>query len=115
MDINELTIGQAKQLAELFGSNNNTACEKHPYEVGKAYLVRTVTFIYTGRLLEVTKNELVMEDVAWIADTGRWADMLKDASKLNEVEPYPEGKVIIGRGGIMDAVEWKNDLPKSQK
>ena len=66
-----------------------------------------------GRLLRVTPTELVLEDAAWIADTGRFSDALKAAS-FNEVEPFPDGEVIIGRGAIIDAVKIK-ETSRSQK
>lgn len=75
------------------------------WNVGKNYLIRTVTHIDTGRLVEVNEQELVLEDAAWIADTGRYADVLVSC-KFSEVEPYPEGRrVIVGRGALIDAVE----------
>jgi hypothetical protein len=73
------------------------------WEIGQIYLIRTVTMIDTGKLVAVNDQELVLEDAAWIADTGRFADAIK-ASKFKEVEPFPDGRVIIGRGAIIDAV-----------
>jgi hypothetical protein len=83
------------------------------WERGKKYFIRTVTNYLTGRLVEVTGQELVIEDAAWIADTGRFADALKKA-KFSEVEPYPDGRVIIGRGSVIDACEWTRGLPREQ-
>ena len=87
--------------------------EESPYEIGKNYFVRTVTHYLTGRVLRVTQQEIVVEDAAWIADTGRFADAIKNAS-FDEVEPYPDGQVIIGRGAVIDAVQIA-ELPKAQK
>jgi len=84
-----------------------------PWNIGANYLIRTVTMIDTGRLVEVTPMELVLEDAAWVADTGRFSDALKK-SEFSEVEPFPAGRVIIGRGSIIDAVEISN-LPMKQK
>ena len=100
MNINELTIGQVKELAGMFPK----CAQDHPWVIGKAYLIRTVTMIQTGRLVAVTPQELVLEDAAWIADTGRFADALK-TGKFNEVEPFPDGQVIVGRGAVIDAVQ----------
>ena len=75
-----------------------------PWEVGSIYLIRTVTMIDTGRLVAVTDKELVLEDAAWIADTGRFSDALRSA-EFQEVEPFPDGQVIIGRGAVIDAVK----------
>lgn len=57
-----------------------------------------------GRLVAVGEHELVLEDASWIADTGRFSDALKTC-EFNEVEPFPDGRVIIGRGSVIDAVE----------
>ena len=111
--LDELTIGEAKKLASMF----QKCSHDHPWVIGKAYLIRTVTMIQTGRLVAVTQQELVLEDAAWIADTGRFADALK-TGKFNEVEPFPDGpdgQVIIGRGAVIDAVPINFDLPRSQK
>jgi hypothetical protein len=83
------------------------------WEIGKNYLIRTVTMIDTGKLVAVTQQELVLEDAAWIPDTGRFADAVAKA-EFGEVEPFPAGRVIIGRGAIVDAVQIKQ-TPKSQK
>jgi hypothetical protein len=97
--IDNLTIGAAKQLAALF---SQPAQDDSHWEIGKVYLIRTVTMIDTGRLVAVTPQELVLEDAAWIADTGRFSDAIKAAS-FNEVEPFPDGRVIVGRGAVIDA------------
>lgn len=87
--------------------------DKTVWERGKKYFIRTVTNYLTGRLVDVTEQELVIEDAAWIADTGRFADALKKAT-FKEVEPYPDGPVIVGRGSVIDACEWSGDLPREQ-
>lgn len=114
MHIEDLTIGQAKQLVALFSAHEGQS--RHPYEIGKPYLVRTVTMINCGLLKAVYEQEIVLESASWIADTGRFSDALKDISILNEVEPYP-GDVIIARGAIVDASipEWNGQLPRTKK
>lgn len=85
----------------------------HPFEIGKQYLMRTVTNYLVGKLERVTAQEFVMSESSWIADTGRFYDSLRDG-KFNEVEPII-GNVIIGRGSLVDCVEWPHRLPKEQK
>lgn len=85
----------------------------HSFEIGKAYLIRTVTMHYTGRVVVVTDSDVLLEEASWIADTGRFADSLATGS-LGEVEPYP-GKVAVCRGAMVDFCEWKHALPRSQK
>lgn len=110
MNLEEITLGQLRTLEGLLGKSE----PKHPYEVGQNYIVRTVTMIFTGKLTLVGDKEIVLEDCAWIAETARWADSLK-TGELNEVEPYPTGKVIVGRGAIIDAAIWAHELPRAQK
>ena len=111
MNIDELTIGQVKQLAAFLPAGE--AVPGHPYKIGQAYLIRTVTCYYTGCLISVLPQELVLEKAAWIPDTGRFYDALKTGA-LKEVEPIP-GLVIVGRGAVVDAIEWSTALPESQK
>lgn len=87
-----------------------------PYRIGKMYFIRTVTMNVCGRLKSVCEKELVLEDAAWVPDSGRFADALTDPDVLAEVEPFPDGQVIVGRGAIVDACipTWKH-LPRTQK
>lgn len=87
----------------------------YPYKINENYFIRTVTFHYTGKLVEVYDNELVLKNASWIPDDGRFADALKTGN-FNEVEPYPcEEDVIIGRGAIIDATIFNHVLPHVQK
>lgn len=84
------------------------------WEIGKNYFIRTVTHHYTGKLVGVTDKELILEGVAWIADDGRFAEALKTGD-FSEVEPYPDGKVILGRGALLDASVYPFELPRKVK
>ena len=74
---------------------------KEFWEIGKDYMVRTVTMIYLGVLKNFNDKELLFEDVAWIPETSRWNEFVRGA-KPNEMEPYPND-VIIGRSALLDA------------
>jgi hypothetical protein len=111
MDIDNLTLKEIKRIQSLL---NNSVESSHPYQLGKPYFIRTVTHHLTGRLLRVTDQELVLEDAAWIADDGRFADALKEGD-FNEIEPFPDGEVIVGRGSVIDATVWGHALPRKQK
>ena len=85
------------------------------FTLGQNYFVRAVTHYYTGKLVELTEHELVLEDAAWIADTGRFSDAMQ-SGEFSEVEPYPDGvKVLVMRGAVVDASEWRHALPRSRK
>ena len=116
MNIDELTLGQIKEIQAMFPATTIKQLPVNPslsWEIGEIYLIRTVTMIDTGRLVAVTEQELVLEDAAWIADTGRFSDAIEKA-EFNEVEPFPDGLAILGRGAIIDAVKIKKS-PRSQK
>lgn len=112
MNIDDLTLGQIKQVKALCGVTSQHV--EHPYVIGEAYLIRTVTHYYTGKLTWVGEHELVLDTAAWVADTGRYHEAFKSADKLVEVEPII-GPAIIGRGAVVDAVRWPNNLPTQVK
>lgn len=87
--------------------------EPLPYEVGDKVFIRCVTHYQTGRVKKIVGRFLVLEDAAWIADTGRFSDALRKA-EFDEVEPV-EGKCIINTGAIVDSFEWEGPLPRVQK
>lgn len=84
-----------------------------PFEIGANYLIRTVTMIDTGRVVAASKQWIILEAAAWIADTGRFADALKKC-QFNEVEPFPSGRVVLNATAIIDAVKISS-VPTSQK
>ena len=110
MDINELTIGDVKKLNALIGNKTDDG----PYQTGTQYFIRTVTHYFTGRCVAVYPGEIVLEDVAWIADTGRYSVALKTGD-FSEVEPYPDTQVIINRGAVVDASVFPHTLPSKVK
>ena len=110
ININDLTLGQIKELQLIA---NNQQSSSHPFKIGEAYLIRTVTFIALGKLEWVGEHELVLSSASWVADTDRFYNALKEG-KLKEVEPFIND-VIVGRGSIIDATIWQNKLPREQK
>lgn len=83
------------------------------FELQKNYIIRTVTHTYTGKVVEITDIELKLNTCAWIADSGRWMNAIKEGT-LNEVEPMGDG-VIVERLAIVDATPWVHELPTEQK
>ena len=86
-----------------------------PWQLGKCYLIRTVTMYQVGRLIGIYPLELELADASWIPDMGRFHDALKKGKDVfREVEPFVE-PAIIGRGAISDATVWPFALPADQK
>lgn len=125
-DIKELTLDQVKQVVStyghLFAQAAAPSCASQPacrpagstlLKVGQAYLIRTVTLHYTGRITAISESEVELEDAAWIADTGVFSTCLK-TGELGEVEPFV-GKVLVSRAAMVDATCWPHALPRTQK
>ncbi len=76
-----------------------------PWVIGKSYHIETVTKYFTGILLMVTDQELLIGEASWVCDTGRFNEYISGKNP-NENEPYcRDTPIIIGRGSIVDAVE----------
>ncbi len=112
-NIDDLTLGQIKEISSLVPQvkqGGNDECCPYLGLLNKKIFIRTVTFYYTGILREIFNDTLILEDVSWIPDTGRFSEALK-TGKLDEVEPFSEKEIRIGRGGIMDVSEFQFELP----
>lgn len=112
MNIDEMTYGELKQIAAMFATKQADCT--HPL-LGKNAIVRTVTMIFTGKLVEVTPTDLVLVDCSWIPCTDRYMNFVAEGS-VQECEPYPDGlPVYINRGALLDVCELKKSLPRSPK
>jgi hypothetical protein len=116
MNINELTIGQAKELANLL--NNKTESNKsHPFEIGKNYFIRTVTMAHVGKLEAVYDDILVLSNASWVADCGRLSEAMKsglESVDASELEPFVNN-ILVGRGALIDMTVYNFPLPSKQK
>lgn len=83
-----------------------------PFKVGSAYFIRTVTYFATGRVKAIVGSFLVLEDAAWVADTGRFREAIMKGI-LNEVEPV-EVDMFVNINSITDAFSWSHALPREQ-
>ena len=88
--------------------------ETYPYIIGEKYYFEQVTKYFTGRLIGLTEKEFILDQCAWIADTGRYAGAMANGS-FTEVEPFPDGIVFISRGANVIVRPWGLILPRGQK
>ena len=103
MNLNDLTLGQIKDLQNMFTKPTQQG-EDCPFEIREKYLIRTVTFTLTGIIKSKTSQFLVLSEADWIADTGRFSVSLENQDNFNEVEPF-KNDAIVSKGSIVDATK----------
>jgi hypothetical protein len=115
LKIEELTVKQVREIAAAAGCCAPKADAKVPlpFGVGDKILIRTVTMIDVGRVRAIGRDFIVLEDGGWVADTGRFSEMLA-TGKLNEFERAPSW-FLVGRGSICDLYPWDHPLPSTTK
>ena len=111
MNIDDLTLGQLREFSQQW--KQFSAAPSDFWQIGKPYLIRTVTMIDTGTLVSVGEHEIILRDASWIADTGRFSAAL-ESCEYNEVEPFPDGLIAVGRSAIIEAVQIAK-VPRSVK
>lgn len=90
---------------------------KCPFEVGKSYLICTVTLYYVGRIVEADLGWVRLEDASWVHWTGRLSTLLERQSFTHQdlaqrkprVEPC--GEVILSLASVISAYPWTGSLP----
>jgi len=102
-NLDNLTYGQIKELKNLI-HGHTTISSDHPFEIGKKYLIRTVTFTLAGRVTEKYQNFLVINNAVWIADTGIFSKAVIDKNTWREVEDFKE-EVFVNKMAIVDATK----------
>jgi hypothetical protein len=80
--------------------------------IGEKFFFRTVTYHLTGRVKKIIGSIIELENAAWIADSGRFMQAIKEGT-LNEVEPV--GRAYINVNSLTDFFPWKHPLPEKQK
>ncbi len=124
-DISGLPIGEIQKLVNDLHAAKSELPPIKPaksgewlWRVGAVYLIRTVSYHYTGEFVGFNgpnNSEVVLKDAAWIADTGRFMQAVQDGT-LSEVEPYPVNALVaVNRAAIADYCEVKWPTPRSQK
>lgn len=116
MNIEDLTIKQARELANLFGGKAESN-KAHPFKIGENYLIRTVTMALVGKLEQVFDSEFVLSGASWVACIGRFSDAMKSGLEPiseSEIEPFVND-AIVGRGALIDMSVYNFPLPKSKK
>ena len=95
----------------LDGEDSGPSCSG-PFEIGKAYLIRTVTYHQIGIVKDIQGDFLVLKDASWIADSGRFSECISKGI-FSEVEYV--GPMILNKTAIVDAFPWENKVPRETK
>lgn len=82
--------------------------------IGNNYFIRTVTHYQVGLYVGTIDGFAILDNSAWVADTGRWSECLK-SGKLNEVEWIPNCRTRVNLGSVVDIYDWPNKLPTETK
>ena len=84
--------------------------------VGDNYFIRCLTYHSTGRFVGTQQvgghTLLLLEDAAWVADSGRFSAAILTGS-LSEVEPVDT--MAINLANVVDIFPWEHDLPRDVK
>lgn len=116
MDINKLTIGEAREIAALVGAASKSPeaeAADIPFHAGESILIRTVTMTLLGRVRTIGADFIVLDDGGWVADTGRFSEALLRGD-VGEYEKAPSW-IVVGRGSIVDIYPWSHELPRETK
>lgn len=105
------TVGEIVAQA-LLGDKTETPSSIAP-GVGASVLIRTVTNYHTGRIIAIDDRWIVLEDAAWVGNTGRFSTAL-NSGELTEVEPFVNN-AWVAVGAVVDMTIWTHDLPRSVK
>jgi hypothetical protein len=83
-------------------------------EVGKAYLFMTMTFYWTGKLVDVKPADLTITDAAQVFDLGELENAI-NTGDVNICQAVPKGvNVTLSRNGTT-VVEWPKPLIRKSK
>ena len=94
-------------------TSKKTASKKiDPFAIGSKLLIRTVTMIQLGRIIDVGPDYILFEVGGWVADTKRFGLETLTKGELNEFEKSPGPWFGVGRGVIVDFWPWNHALPK---
>jgi hypothetical protein len=105
----ELSLKDLKELIETQSGKMNPWTQW----LGKKVYVQTVTYHYTGQVVELVGDEsAILEDAAWIADTGRFAQAM-ETGEYDEIEPIPL-PIQLNYGSVV-MITTSVTLPRKQK
>ena len=84
-------------------------------ELSKNYLVESLTFYYTGKLVAITPTDIKLDNCAKVFQTGRLSEVLKGRLPGEWESEYLGDGIVIRMATIGSFVPWpkKMKLPET--
>ena len=82
------------------------------FAIGDNYYFQTITFFFTGRLIQETPHYYIIEDAAWIPECGVYSEFFRKGIP-DECEPL-DVLVHVKKDSIVAIIPFKNPLPRTQ-
>jgi hypothetical protein len=111
MKIIEMSDECYEKLKDQLVGENTKEINNYEDMVGNKYYFRTVTYHLTGEVKKIVGRFAYLKDAAWIADSGRFMNAIKEGT-LSEVEPV--GDAFVNIDTVTDFFPWKHALPTKQ-
>ena len=116
----EKELEEAKEreaMKELPSYADSELCPFSAY-IGKSCFIRTVTMYYIGRVKNVYSYGIVLEQVSWVASTGKnFSDMLEKGIENTEGSDFESfvDDVIVNKSAIVDFTEYRHSIDLSKR
>lgn len=85
--------------------------EGFPLIINENYAIRTIVFCNVGKFIRKEGNYIVMKQCSWIADAGKWSEMLRTNDNSISQPFIPEHEVYINENQIVDITRFVPPLP----
>lgn len=105
MDINELTVGQAKELARMFSGNDSA--QKSPH-IGKKCIIRTyASGVHFGELVSQSGRQVELKNARrlWRWDAAPYGISLSEVAKHGPVGSQSKVCCVVDEMSILDGLE----------
>ena len=82
-----------------------------PYEIGDKILIRGARYYYCGVVSNLTSRWVSLEEAVWVADTGRFSEVLHSGfhDSESETEKYRD-EVHVPIDTILDVTLWRHEI-----
>jgi hypothetical protein len=111
INIESLTLAELREIAKLacYLTPGASTGDVFPFKRDDVVCVITVTLWFVGRLAAYDAASIVLDDAAWVADTGRFSELFATGEAC-EVEPLPPGPFAIQRSAVIATKSFKATL-----